>query len=191
MILLIDNYDSFTFNLSRYLIEIGHDVQVVKNDAITLEQIEALTPTALVFSPGPCTPNESGITLQAIERFHTSIPMLGVCLGHQAIAQSFGGNIVRAKKAMHGKVSKIQHHATGIFTEIPKPFNVTRYHSLVIDQQSLPNDFEITAWTEDGVGGIEEIMAIQHKTLPIHGVQFHPESLLTEHGHKLLQNFVS
>ncbi|MCY7295312.1 anthranilate synthase component II [Alteromonas sp. a30] len=191
MILLIDNYDSFTFNLARYLVEIGQEVRVVKNDAIDLDEIETIAPSAMVFSPGPCTPNESGITLEAINRFHPQIPMLGVCLGHQAIAQSFGGKVVRAKSAMHGKVSSIRHNARGLFANLPTRYKVTRYHSLVVDQHHLPAHFEITAWTEDDNGALDEIMAIQHKFLPIYGVQFHPESLLTEHGHKLLQNFIS
>lgn len=191
MILLIDNYDSFTFNLSRYLVEIGQDVLVVKNDEISLSDIEKEKPNALVFSPGPCTPDSSGITLSAIEKYHRTLPMLGVCLGHQAIAQCFGAKIVRAKSAMHGKVSTLHHAEVGIFSKLPLSYDITRYHSLVIDQATLPSQFEVSAWTQTQTGDFEEIMAIQHKTLPIFGVQFHPESLLTEHGHALLKNFVS
>jgi len=191
LILLIDNYDSFTFNLSRYLTEIGEEVVVVKNDEITLSDIDALNPNALVFSPGPCTPDSSGITLDAIIKYQDSLPMLGVCLGHQAIAQCFGANIIRASKAMHGKVSKLHHNGKGIFSQLPLSYDITRYHSLVVDGQTLPSEFEITAWTQSTSGDLEEIMAIQHKSRPIFGVQFHPESLLTEYGHELLSNFVS
>lgn len=190
MILLIDNYDSFTFNLAHYFEEIGEQVVVVRNDEITLDQIEAMAPDALVFSPGPCTPDTSGVTLEAIQRFSQKLPMLGVCLGHQAVAQVFGGEIIRAKKVMHGKVSGIRHNNTGIFTDLPLNYKVTRYHSLVVNPNNLSKDFVITAWTELDNGEQDEVMAIQHKTLPICGVQFHPESLLTEQGHRLLKNFV-
>lgn len=190
MILLIDNYDSFTFNLARYFEEIGEQVLVVRNDEVSIADIEALAPDALVFSPGPCTPDSSGVTLGAIQAFHKKTPMLGVCLGHQAIAQVFGARIVRAEKVMHGKVSRIVHSGKGVFEQLPSTFNVTRYHSLVIEPESLHQDFEIVAWTNGKKNEVREVMAIQHKEWPISGVQFHPESLLTEHGHDLLRNFI-
>lgn len=191
MLLMIDNYDSFTYNIVQYFSELGAEVKVFRNDEITLAEIEALNPSHLVISPGPCTPNEAGISLQAIQYFAGKLPILGVCLGHQSIGQAFGGHIVRAGQVMHGKVSKIHHLNTGVFQGLSNPYNATRYHSLVIDKDSLPECLEITAWTENPDGSMEEIMGVRHKTLPIEGVQFHPESILTEHGHDLLANFLN
>ena len=185
MLLMIDNYDSFTYNLVQYFAELGEEVAVHRNDEITLEQIEALQPRHIVISPGPCTPNEAGISVPAIKRFAGRIPILGVCLGHQSIGQAFGGRIIHAKQLMHGKTSPIFHNSTSVFRGLPSPFTATRYHSLVIERASLPGCLEITAWTDDG-----EIMGVRHKTLAVEGVQFHPESILTEHGHELLANFL-
>ena len=185
MLLMIDNYDSFTYNLVQYLAEIGQEVKVVRNDKISIEEINKLNPQYIVISPGPCTPNEAGISLQLIEAFKGKIPILGVCLGHQSIGQAFGGKIIHAQTIMHGKTSKISHNNKGVFRGIKNPFIATRYHSLVIDRGSLPNCFDITAWTDDN-----EIMGIKHKELAIEGVQFHPESILSEHGHDLLKNFL-
>ena len=185
MLLMIDNYDSFTYNLVQYLAEIGQEVEVVRNDKISIEEINKLNPRYIVISPGPCTPNEAGISLELIEAFKGKIPILGVCLGHQSIGQAFGGKIVHAQTIMHGKTSKISHNNKGVFRGIKNPFIATRYHSLVIDKESLPNCFDITAWTYDN-----EIMGIKHKELAIEGVQFHPESILSEHGHDLLKNFL-
>ncbi len=185
MLLMIDNYDSFTYNLVQYLAEIGQEVEVVRNDKISIEEINKLNPRYIVISPGPCTPNEAGISLELIEAFKGKIPILGVCLGHQSIGQAFGGKIVHAKTIMHGKTSKISHNNKGVFRGIKNPFIATRYHSLVIEKQTLPNCFDITAWTDDN-----EIMGIKHKELAIEGVQFHPESILSEHGHDLLKNFL-
>ena len=185
MLLMIDNYDSFTYNLVQYLAEIGQDVKVVRNDKISIEEINKLNPQYIVISPGPCTPNEAGISLELIEAFKGKIPILGVCLGHQSIGQAFGGKIVHAQTIMHGKTSKISHNNKGVFRGIKNPFIATRYHSLVIEKQTLPNCFDITAWTDDN-----EIMGIKHKELAIEGVQFHPESILSEHGHDLLKNFL-
>ena len=185
MLLMIDNYDSFTYNLVQYLAEIGQEVEVVRNDKISIEEINKLNPQYIVISPGPCTPNEAGISLELIEAFKGKIPILGVCLGHQSIGQAFGGKIVHAQTIMHGKTSKISHNNKGVFRGIKNPFIATRYHSLVIDKKSLPNCFDITAWTDDN-----EIMGIKHKELAIEGVQFHPESILSEHGHDLLKNFL-
>lgn len=190
MLLMIDNYDSFTYNIVQYLGELGADVQVHRNDAIDLEKISALAPQQIVISPGPCTPNEAGISTQVIEHFAGKIPMLGICLGHQSIGQVFGGKIVRARKVMHGKLSDIHHDGRGVFAELNNPFTATRYHSLVIEEDSLPSCLEITAWTETPAGGIDEIMGVRHKELAIEGVQFHPESILSEHGHQLLKNFL-
>lgn len=190
MILMIDNYDSFTYNIVQYLAELNADVQVFRNDEISLYDIEKLAPEKIVISPGPCTPNEAGISVEAITRFAGKIPILGICLGHQSIAQAFGGNIVRAKQVMHGKTSKICHHNGGIFKGLGARFIATRYHSLVIEQSSLPPCLEITAWTENEDGSLDEIMGVRHKQLAIEGVQFHPESILTEHGHDLLRNFL-
>ena len=185
MLLMIDNYDSFTYNLVQYLSEIGQEVTVFRNDKITIEDIKKLSPKYIVISPGPCTPNEAGISLELIDKFKGRIPILGVCLGHQSIGQAFGGNIIHAQTIMHGKTSQISHKSTGIFENIKNPFVATRYHSLVIDRKTLPDCFDITAWTDDN-----EIMGIKHKDFPIEGVQFHPESILSEHGHDLLKNFL-
>ena len=185
MLLMIDNYDSFTYNLVQYLAEIGQEVEVVRNDKISIKEINKLNPRYIVISPGPCTPNEAGISLELIEAFKGKIPILGVCLGHQSIGQAFGGKIIHAQTIMHGKTSKISHNNKGVFKGIKNPFIATRYHSLVIDRESLPNCFDITAWTDDN-----EIMGIKHKELAIEGVQFHPESILSEHGHDLLKNFL-
>lgn len=185
MLLMIDNYDSFTYNLVQYFGELGEEVKVVRNDEITLEQVSQLMPACVVISPGPCTPDEAGISLQLIQHYGGSLPLLGVCLGHQSIGQAFGGRIIRAKQVMHGKVSPIFHENSGVFRGLPNPFMATRYHSLIIERESLPDCLEITAWTETG-----EIMGIRHRTLAIEGVQFHPESVLSEHGHQLLKNFL-
>ncbi|XKH01930.1 aminodeoxychorismate/anthranilate synthase component II [Marinobacter nauticus] len=191
MILMIDNYDSFTFNVVQYLTELGAEVRVVRNDEITVEAIEALRPERLVISPGPCTPDESGITLEAIRYFSDKLPILGICLGHQAIGQVFGGQVVRAGAVMHGKVSPMVHTNTGVFQGLSNPLNATRYNSLVIDKTTLPDCLEITAWTQCADGSVDEIMGVRHKTLPIEGVQFHPESIMTEQGHDLLRNFLT
>jgi len=185
MILMLDNYDSFTYNLVQYLSELGHKVVVYRNDQITIKQIQELDPKYIIISPGPCTPNEAGISLEVVNTFKGNIPIFGVCLGHQAIGQAFGGKIIHAKTIMHGKTSEIHHNNVGVFKGIKNSFIATRYHSLVIERNSCPDCFDITAWTDD-----EEIMGIKHKTLPIEGVQFHPESILTEYGHDLLQNFL-
>lgn len=190
MLLMIDNYDSFTYNLVQYFGELGQEVLVYRNDQITLEQIAELKPDYLVISPGPCTPNEAGISIEAIHHFAGKLPILGVCLGHQSIGQAFGGHIIRAKQVMHGKTSPVFHHNLGVFANLPNPVETTRYHSLVIEQSSLPDCLEVTAWTQNAAGEIDEIMGVRHKTLPIEGVQFHPESILTEQGHKMLQNFL-
>lgn len=186
MLLMIDNYDSFTYNLVQYLGELGEDVRVYRNDEITLEQVEAMRPQRIVISPGPCTPNEAGISVALVEAFAGRVPVLGVCLGHQCIGQAFGGNIIHAKTLMHGKTSPIHHHASGVFAGLPEPFTATRYHSLVIERESLPECLDVTAWTDDG-----EIMGVRHRQLPVEGVQFHPESILSEHGHALLKNFLN
>ena len=190
MLLMIDNYDSFTYNVVQYLAELGADVQVYRNDEITIEKIEELNPERLVISPGPCTPNEAGISMAAIEHFAGKLPILGVCLGHQAIGQVFGGNVIRAGRVMHGKVSPVFHHDEGVFRGLNNPLQATRYHSLVIEQDSLPDCLEVTAWTRNDDGSMEEIMGVRHKTLAIEGVQFHPESIMTEQGHELLRNFL-
>jgi len=186
MILLIDNYDSFTWNLVQYLGELGSVVKVVRNDAITLDEIAALHPDHIVISPGPCTPSEAGISVPAIRRFAGKIPILGVCLGHQAIGQAFGGRVIRAQRVMHGKLSSIVHDQRGVFADVPSPFNATRYHSLAIERASLPPVLDVTATADDG-----EIMAVRHRELPVEGVQFHPEAILTEHGKKVLGNFLA
>ena len=185
MLLMIDNYDSFTYNLVQYLSEIGQEVKVYRNDKITIEEVNKLNPKYIVISPGPCTPNEAGISLELINSFKGKVPILGVCLGHQSIGQAFGGKIIHAQTIMHGKTSQIFHENTGVFNGIKSPFTATRYHSLVIDKKSLPDCFDITAWTDDN-----EIMGIKHKDLPIEGGQFHPESILSEYGHDLLKNFL-
>lgn len=190
MLLMIDNYDSFTYNIVQYLGELGADVQVFRNDAISIAQIEALAPEKIVISPGPCTPNEAGISVACIEHFAGKIPILGICLGHQSIGQAFGGHIVRAGKVMHGKLSSMHHAGMGVFAGLDNPFTATRYHSLVIDKATLPDCLEVTAWTEGEDGSIDEIMGVRHRTLAIEGVQFHPESILSEHGHQLLKNFL-
>lgn len=189
MLLIIDNYDSFTYNLYQYFCELGAEVVVVRNDEIDIAAIEALAPTHLVISPGPCTPNDAGISLQAIEYFAGKLPILGVCLGHQSLAQVFGGDVVRARQVMHGKTSPIYHTDRGVFKGLNNPLTVTRYHSLVVKAATLPDCFEITAWTQLN-GEFDEIMGIRHKTLDLEGVQFHPESILTEQGHQLLANFL-
>ncbi len=190
MLLMIDNYDSFTYNLVQYFGELGVEVQVFRNDQISIAEMEKLNPDQIVISPGPCTPNEAGISVEAIKHFAGEKPILGVCLGHQSIGQAFGGKIVHAGAIMHGKTSMIRHKGIGVFRDITNPFEATRYHSLVIEQQSLPECLEITAWTETDSGELDEIMGVRHKDYPIEGMQFHPESILTEHGHKLLQNFL-
>ena len=190
MLLMIDNYDSFTYNLVQYFSELGAEVRTVRNDAIDLAGIEALQPERIVLSPGPCTPNEAGVSLAVIQRFAGKIPLLGVCLGHQSIGQAFGGRIVRAQAIMHGKTSPIHHADAGVFRGLPNPFEATRYHSLVIDRETLPECLDVTAWTQTADGAREEIMGVRHKTLPVEGVQFHPESILTRHGHDLLRNFL-
>ena len=189
-VLMIDNYDSFTYNLVQYLQELGAEVLVHRNDQITIEEIEALNPDRLMVSPGPCTPNEAGISIAAIKHFAGKLPILGVCLGHQSIGQAFGGKVVRARQVMHGKTSPIYHSGVGIFRDLPSPYIATRYHSLVVEKDSLPDCLEITAWTQNDDGSMDEIMGMRHKTLPIEGVQYHPESILSEHGHALLENFL-
>jgi anthranilate synthase component II len=190
MLLMIDNYDSFTFNLVQYFGELGADVRVVRNDELDLDDIERLRPDQIVVSPGPCTPLEAGISVPAIQRFAGRVPILGVCLGHQSIGQAFGGRIVHAGAVMHGKTSPIHHADTGVFSGLPSPFQATRYHSLVIEQDTLPDCLEVTAWTQNADGSREEIMGVRHRTLAVQGVQFHPESILTEHGHQMLRNFL-
>jgi len=189
MVLMIDNYDSFTYNLVQYIRELGYEVDVRRNDTLMIADIEALAPSHIVISPGPCTPNEAGISLQAIEHFAGSIPVLGICLGHQSIAQVFGGDVIRAKTVMHGKTSKVYHKGVGVFRDLPNPYNATRYHSLVVKQETLPACLEVTAWTQNDQGELDEIMGLRHTSMNIEGVQFHPESILTEHGHALLDNF--
>ena len=190
MLLMIDNYDSFTYNLVQYLGELGVDVRVYRNDRVTVEQISGMAPEKIVISPGPCTPNEAGVSIDAIKAFAGKVPILGVCLGHQSIGQAFGGRIGHARAIMHGKTSMIHHSNNGVFRGLPDPFEATRYHSLVIEKDSLPECLEVTAWTEDSAVGLDEIMGVRHKTLPVEGVQFHPESILTACGHDLLQNFL-
>ncbi|HVL76523.1 MAG TPA: aminodeoxychorismate/anthranilate synthase component II [Noviherbaspirillum sp.] len=186
MLLMIDNYDSFTYNLVQYFGELGEDVRTYRNDEITLEQIAELNPDRICISPGPCTPNEAGVSVPVLKEFGGKVPILGVCLGHQSIGAAFGGQVVRARQVMHGKTSVIKHSGVGVFKDLPDPYTVIRYHSLAIARESLPDCLEITAWTEDG-----EIMGVRHKTLAIEGVQFHPESILSEHGHALLKNFLT
>jgi anthranilate synthase component 2 len=190
MLLMIDNYDSFTYNIVQYLGELGAEVHVVRNDEITVDEIEALAPERIVLSPGPCTPNEAGISMEVVRQWAGKLPILGICLGHQSIGQVFGGEVVRAAKVMHGKTSPIHHRGQGVFRGLSQPFEATRYHSLVVAKESLPDVLEITAWTETESGDIDEIMGLRHRELPIEGVQFHPESILTAHGHDLLQNFL-
>lgn len=190
MLLMIDNYDSFTYNLVQYFAELGEEVKVFRNDEISLAEIEQLNPDHLVISPGPCTPNEAGISTAAIKHFAGKLPILGICLGHQSIAQVFGGDIVRAEQVMHGKTSRVLHKDFGVFKALQNPTTQTRYHSLVIDKKTLPSCLEITAWTENPDGSMEEIMGVRHKELNIEGVQFHPESILSEQGHQMLKNFI-
>ena len=191
MLLMIDNYDSFTYNLVQYFGELGQDVEVYRNDKISIDHIKKLCPSHIVISPGPCTPNEAGISIEVINNFKKEVPILGVCLGHQSIGQAFGGNIVHAKNIMHGKTSDIYHAGTDVFIDFENPFTATRYHSLVIEKNTLPDCFEITAWTNNKDGNIDEIMGVKHKNFLISGVQFHPESILTSYGHELLKNFLS
>jgi len=190
MLLMVDNYDSFTYNVVQYLGELGADVKVVRNDEISCDEIETLAPEKIVISPGPCTPNEAGISLELVERFAGKIPLLGICLGHQSIGQSFGGKVIRAREVMHGKTSPIYHNGTGVFAGLTNPYQATRYHSLVVERETLPECFEITAWTQHEDGSMDEIMGLRHKTLAVEGVQFHPESILTEFGYELLDNFL-
>lgn len=189
-LLMVDNYDSFTYNLVQYFGQLGLTVLVKRNDELTVEEVKELNPDYIVISPGPCTPNESGITLDILKKLATDYPILGVCLGHQAMAQVFGGKIIQAKQVMHGKTSPVHHTDKGVFQGLPNPLEATRYHSLIVDKPSLPEEFEITAWTEDDEGELEYIMGIKHKTLKLEGVQFHPESILSEKGHQLLKNFI-
>lgn len=190
MILMIDNYDSFTYNVVQYLGELKADVKVVRNDEITVDEIADLAPEKIVISPGPCTPNEAGISVATIERFAGEVPILGICLGHQSIGQAFGGKVVRARAVMHGKTSPIYHNNTGVFRGLPNPFEATRYHSLVVERESLPDCLEVTAWTQTEDGEVDEIMGFRHRELAVEGVQFHPESILTESGHDMLDNFL-
>ena len=190
MLLMIDNYDSFTWNLVQYLQALGAEVRVERNDALTVDAIVKLAPERIVISPGPCTPNEAGVSLELIERLGVTTPILGVCLGHQSIGQAYGGNVVRAGRIMHGKTSHIRHEGKGVFADLPDGYEATRYHSLVVERGSLPDALEVTAWTEHEDGSFEEIMGLRHREHPVEGVQFHPESILTEHGHALLKNFL-
>ena len=189
-LLMIDNYDSFTYNLVQYLQSLGAEVKVVRNDAMTVDQIAKLAPERIVISPGPCTPNEAGVSLEVIERLGRNTPILGVCLGHQSLGQAYGGNVIRAGRIMHGKTSRIRHEGKGVFAGLPDAYEATRYHSLVVERRSLPDALEVTAWTENEDGSFEEIMGLRHREFPVEGVQFHPESILTEHGHALLKNFL-
>lgn len=191
MLLMIDNYDSFTYNLVQYLGELGEEVKVYRNDQITPDEIADLNPERIVLSPGPCTPSQAGVSLATIDAFAGKIPIFGVCLGHQSIGQAFGGHIVRAGEVMHGKTSAVYHQGQGVFADLPNPLTVVRYHSLVIEKTTVPDCLEITAWTQTADGALDEIMGVRHKTLPVEGVQFHPESILSEHGHALLQNFLN
>ncbi|MGH8292656.1 MAG: aminodeoxychorismate/anthranilate synthase component II [Gammaproteobacteria bacterium] len=190
MLLMIDNYDSFTYNLVQYLGELGAEVRVFRNDALSVADVERLKPERIVISPGPCTPSDAGICVELIQKLGDKLPILGVCLGHQAIGQAYGGRVVHAARIMHGKTSAIRHTGKGVFRGLADAFEATRYHSLVIDKQTLPECLEVTAWTENEDGSVEEIMGVRHKALPVEGVQFHPESILTQHGHELLRNFL-
>ena len=190
MLLMIDNYDSFTWNLVQYLQALGAEVKVVRNDELTVAQIDALAPDRIVISPGPCTPNEAGVSVGVIEALGARVPILGVCLGHQSIGQAYGGKVVRAGRIMHGKTSPIRHTGLGVFADLPDGYEATRYHSLVVERDSLPGCLEVTAWTDNEDGSVEEIMGLRHREHPVEGVQFHPESILTEHGHALLKNFL-
>ncbi|GAB6195054.1 anthranilate synthase component II [Lysobacter xanthus] len=190
MLLMIDNYDSFTWNLVQYLQALGAEVKVVRNDELSVPQIDALAPERIVISPGPCTPNEAGVCVDVIRELGPRVPLLGVCLGHQSIGQAYGGDVVRAKTIMHGKTSRIRHEGRGVFAGLPDAYEATRYHSLVVARDTLPASLEMTAWTEDEAGGFDEIMGLRHREHPVEGVQFHPESILTQHGHALLKNFL-
>jgi anthranilate synthase component 2 len=190
MLLMLDNYDSFTYNLVQYLQALGAEVEVVRNDALTVDEIAKKAPQRIVISPGPCTPNEAGVSLELIERLGATTPILGVCLGHQSIGQVYGGDVIRAGRIMHGKVSPIRHEGRGVFAGLPDRYEATRYHSLVVDKTTLPAALEVTAWTENDDGSMEEIMGLRHREFPVEGVQFHPESILTQHGHALLKNFL-
>ncbi len=190
MLLMIDNYDSFTYNLVQYLQALGAEVEVVRNDALSVDEIAKKAPQRIVISPGPCTPNEAGVSLELIERLGATTPILGVCLGHQSIGQVYGGDVIRAGRIMHGKVSPIRHQGRGVFAGLPDRYEATRYHSLVVDKTTLPSALEVTAWTENDDGSMEEIMGLRHREFPVEGVQFHPESILTQHGHALLKNFL-
>jgi anthranilate synthase component 2 len=191
VLLMIDNYDSFTYNLVQYFGELGQEVKVVRNDALSVDEIAALGAERIVISPGPCTPDQAGVSLEVLDRLSGKLPILGVCLGHQSLGQAFGGKVIRAKSIMHGKTSPIHHTGVGVFAGLPSPFQATRYHSLVVEKSSLPDCLEITAWTENEDGSFDEIMGLRHKTLAVEGVQFHPESILTEHGHAMLKNFLA
>ena len=190
MLLMIDNYDSFTYNLVQYLQSLGAEVRVERNDALSVDEIERLAPQRIVISPGPCTPNEAGVSMAVIERLGASTPILGVCLGHQSMGQVYGGDVIRAGRIMHGKTSRIRHEGKGVFAGLPDGYEATRYHSLVVDKTTLPDCMEITAWTDNEDGSMEEIMGLRHREFPVEGVQFHPESILTQHGHALLKNFL-
>ena len=190
MLLMLDNYDSFTFNLVQYLQELGEEVRVERNDALSVAQIAALAPSRIVISPGPCTPDEAGVSLEVLRELGPRIPVFGVCLGYQALGQVYGGKVVRAGRIMHGKTSPIHHEGKGVFTSLPTPFEATRYHSLVVEKTSVPDCLEVTAWTENDDGSVEEVMGLRHREHPVEGVQFHPESILTQHGHALLRNFL-
>ncbi len=190
MLLMLDNYDSFTFNLVQYLQELGAEVRVERNDALTVEQIAALDPDKIVISPGPCTPDEAGVSLDVIRQLGPRIPIFGVCLGYQALGQVYGGKVIRAGRIMHGKTSPIRHEGKGVFAGLPSPFEATRYHSLVVDKTSVPDCLEVTAWTENEDGSVEELMGLRHREFPVEGVQFHPESILTQHGHAMLKTFL-
>ena len=191
MLLMIDNYDSFTYNLVQYLQTLGAEVKVVRNDELSVDEIAALAPERIVISPGPCTPNEAGVSVDVIRQLGASVPILGVCLGHQSLGQAYGGDVVRAKTIMHGKTSRIRHEGRGVFAGLPDGYEATRYHSLVVSRETLPECLEITAWTDNADGSFDEIMGLRHREHPVEGVQFHPESILTEHGHALLKNFLA
>jgi len=191
MLLMIDNYDSFTYNLVQYFAELGEDVKVIRNDELTVAEIAALKPDRIVISPGPCTPSEAGVSVEVLKTLAGTVPMLGVCLGHQSIGQAFGGKVIRAGRIMHGKTSPIHHAGQGVFAGLPDGFEATRYHSLVVDKQALPGELEVTAWTTNEDGSVEEIMGLRHRRYPIQGVQFHPESIMTQHGHAMLKNFLA
>ena len=191
MLVMIDNYDSFTYNIVQYLGELGSDVKVFRNDSISIQEIQNLLPSQIVISPGPCTPNEAGISMDVVDSFTGKIPILGICLGHQSIGQAYGGAVIEARKVMHGKLSAIHHNGRGVFKGLPSPFMATRYHSLIIDRAELPDCLEITAWTESETGAQDEIMGVRHKEFDVEGVQFHPESILSDHGHKIFKNFLN